>query len=145
MDRDDRVLAQSGNSEILRQPFVVDQTIAEVNDGIYDVEAEINEGSIHYGKLQLGISIENYESTIADARQKTVAIALVEMALVAFFLLVLGTYLTRQLQLLREGAKCLERGELGVSIVVPGKMKSQRRPQHLTKCPSICCNPIRKI
>lgn len=121
VDRDDRVIVQSGNLEILRHPFVVDHAIAEVNDGVYDVEAKINAGGILYGNVQLGISIENYESTIADARQKTVAIALVEIALVAFFLLVLGTYLKRQLQLLREGAKRLASGELGVSVVVAGE------------------------
>ena len=121
IDHDDKVIAQSGNMEILRHPFVVDHAIAEVNDGIYDVEARIIEGDILYGRVQLGISIENYESTMADAKQKTVAIALVEMTLVAFFSLVLGTYLTRQLQLLREGASRLARGELGTSIVVTGK------------------------
>ncbi len=121
MDHTNQVIAQSGQFDVLQRPFVADLSVFDVSDGTYDVEAEINEGGLLYAKVQLGISTENFESILATAKQRTISIAILEMALVAFFSFVLGSYLIRQLRKLRDGANRLSKGELGVLVQITGK------------------------
>lgn len=121
IDHTNQIIAQSGQFDVLQRPFVADLSVFDVNDGTYDVEVEINEGGLFYAKVQLGISTQNFESILATARQRTISIAILEIALVAFFSFVLGGYLIRQLRTLQDGANRLSKGELGVLVQITGK------------------------
>jgi PAS domain S-box-containing protein len=121
IDRSNQVIAQSGQSDVLQRPFVADLSVFDVSDGTYDVEAEINEGGLLYGKVHLGISTEKFDSILATAKQRTLSIAILEIVLVALFSFVLGGYLIRQLRTLRDGANRLSKGEQGVLVQITGK------------------------
>ena len=95
IDRSNQIIAQSGQSDVLQRPFVADLSVFDVSDGIYDVEAEINEGGLLYAKVHLGVSTEKFDSILATAKQRTISIAILEMVLVALFSFVLGGYLIR--------------------------------------------------
>lgn len=119
-DRDGRVLAARGAPEFLKRPFRADTGIDMVNDGVYDTGADIRIAGVRYGRVELGLSVDYIRAALARTARISLAIALVEMALVALFSLLLGTYLTRRLAGLRDAALRLRAGGLGHQVVVRG-------------------------
>lgn len=101
--------------------FNEDYSLDQVNDGVFDTSTPISEGGIEYGSVQLGISTESIKRTIDSATSFSVTIAVIEMFLVAMFSLLLGTYLTRQLRLLRHAAKRIATGDYSSEIVIKSK------------------------
>lgn len=119
-DADGHVLASAGRKELLDLPFEPDQSLATVTHGIYNAASGINVGGTAFGRVEIGIDVSNLLHTFSQAKQWSLLIAAVEMGLVALFSFLLGTYLTRQLNQLTEGAKRLAVGELGYQISVVG-------------------------
>ena len=117
---DGHVLASSGQKELLDLPFEPDQSLATVTHGIYNAASEIKVGGALFGRVEIGIDVSNLLHTYSQAKQWSLFIAAVEMGLVALFSFLLGTYLTRQLNQLTDGAKRLAVGELGYQIAVNG-------------------------
>ncbi|HKJ71904.1 MAG TPA: diguanylate cyclase, partial [Gammaproteobacteria bacterium] len=114
------VLAEAGREGSLDRPFEPDQSVASVSDGIYDTSQRITEGGETFGRLELGLSVANIRGVVADARQRTLTIAALEVGLVALFSLLLGTYLTRQLKQLRDASQLMASGEVGTLVTVRG-------------------------
>jgi PAS domain S-box-containing protein len=114
------VLAEAGSPEILAIPFREERSIDEVTDGVLDVEMFIEVYGTRFGSIQLGFSTKSLDGVMETSRREMILIALAEMVLVALFSLFLGTYLTRQLQALRDGAQRLSDGALGLTIPVSG-------------------------
>ncbi|MFC3120713.1 ATP-binding protein [Agaribacter flavus] len=100
-----QVLTQRGDTDELERKFAPDSSLTQVEDGVFDTQADIKQGDYTYGRVELGISIKNTQQAIAKVRNWSVSIALVELVLVALFSFILGNYLTRQLALLRIGAR----------------------------------------
>ncbi len=100
-----QVLTLRGKPEDLARPFIADISLMEVQDGIFDAQALIKQGDFTYGQIELGISIQNTQKAIAKVRNWSISIALLELLLVGLFSFLLGSYLTRQLSLLRAGSK----------------------------------------
>ena len=121
LDSGAEVLASAGTSAARQQAFVPDTSLAAVTDGVYDVRARIDVGGTVFGEVQLGIDVVYLQDTFAQAGNWSLSIAAVEMFLVALFSLLLGTYLTRQLAQLKEGAARISAGELGYQIAIRGK------------------------
>ena len=69
-------------------------------------------------KSNWGINTNSVATIIADNRQMSVAIAAVEMGLVALFSYLLGTYLTKQLKVLRRFARTISEGDYTVQIPI---------------------------
>ncbi len=114
------VLAEAGSPEILAIPFREERSIDEVTDGVLDVEMFIEVYGTRFGSIQMGFSTKSLDGVMETSRREMILIALAEMVLVALFSLFLGTYLTRQLQALRDGAQRLSDGALGLTIPVSG-------------------------
>jgi signal transduction histidine kinase len=116
-----RVLAQAGDAGALARPFRADTGIDGIDDEAFDAGAEIRvEGSLE-GEVEIGLSVGTVRSVLRAAKTRISAIAGAEMGLVALFSFILGLYLTRNLDALREGAQRLGAGELGYQIAVHGR------------------------
>ena len=119
-DADDLELAEQGDRAQLQRPFQADATLEAVTDGIYDTSAPIQVAGERFGQVEVGIRVDDLQEIFAQTRFWTLSIAGGEMVLVALFSLALGTYLTRQLAHLKQGAGRLAAGELGYQIPVRG-------------------------
>ena len=105
IDNQQRILAVSGDTSSLTSGFTADTTLANVNDGVFDSNRRIVVSGHYYGEIQLGIDIGYVQSSLIQIRNWIVSLALIELGLVALFSYGLGTYLTSQLNTLRQGAK----------------------------------------
>jgi C4-dicarboxylate-specific signal transduction histidine kinase len=121
LDQSEQEYAAVGDSAALSRQFREGQSLDDVIDGVFDVSADIVEGDIHYGRVEIGFNIDTIREVIADTRELSITIAVVELALVALFSYMLGTYLTRQLKVLRECARNITRGDYTTRIETTGK------------------------
>lgn len=115
------VLAEEGDERALRRPFAADDDPSKARDGVYDTYADIREGGGDFGRVEVGLSVEAFHALMREARSGGIVIAVVEMLLVALFSLLLGTYLTRRLDELREASNRIGREGPGFRILVKGK------------------------
>lgn len=113
-----RSLAQEGDVHALSRPFVQDYSVSAVDDEVFDVSEDVGQEGMYFGRVELGIDILSLNQKIAEVQQWTRFVALLEMALVAFFSFVLGSYLTSQLTTLRDSAKAIALGDLNVEVPV---------------------------
>lgn len=118
--RDGVVLAQAGDVKALARPFAADTRFEDVTDEIFDAFADIVVDGSSYGRVDIGFSVDAIRAVLADAKNKTVAIALTEMVLVALFSYVFGMYLTKGLSQLKQASQRISTGELGHEIPVRG-------------------------
>ncbi|MBK7414107.1 MAG: hypothetical protein IPJ38_02285 [Dechloromonas sp.] len=100
--------------------FVADERIDTVSDGRFDKELDVTIAGTSFGRIQFGIDVAPFQQILANTRQWTISISLLEMALVAFFSLFLGTYLTRQLTALRDASLAISGGQRGHRLTVSG-------------------------
>ena len=116
------VLSEGGEAEALAAPFDEDRTIERArSDQRLDVSAPITVAGSDFGHVELGLSTATLDSTFGDALVWMVGIALSEMILVALLGLALGHYLTRQLMMLKRGAKQVASGDFGYQIPIEGR------------------------
>lgn len=113
-------LAERGHAALLQREFVVDASLADVRDEVFDWSSPIEAGDIRYGEVRLGVSIAPLASLLGTARRWAAGIAAVEMLLVALFSWLLGSYLARQLVALREASRAFGAGDLARRIPVRG-------------------------
>ena len=112
------VLAQAGSNAHITGKFLADASLETVDDGVFDATAQIAEGGVVYGHVQIGIGISRIQEDLAALEQWSYSIALLELLLVAAFSWILGTYLTHQLQELRVAARAVSKDSLDVSVTV---------------------------
>jgi len=116
------ILSEGGDAVALAAPFAEDHAIEDTSsDHRLDVSAPIMMAGSAFGRVELGLSTAALDSTFGDALIWMVSIALSEMILVALLGLALGHYLTRQLMLLKRGAKQVAKGDFGHQIPISGK------------------------
>lgn len=120
-DADDVVLAEGGQAAALARDFVADVEPSHARDGVFDAAAEIREGGLVFGRVELGISVGALLSLLREARSGAIALAALEMGLVALFSFVLGTVLTRQLQRLRDASERIGAEGPGFRVAVAGR------------------------
>ncbi|MGB0665083.1 MAG: ATP-binding protein [Pontibacterium sp.] len=114
------VFAEAGDAAYLTKPFKEDIRVANVNDGVFDVSANIEEGGELFGRVELGLDTESLNHEITEARTWSATIAFGEMILVALFSYMLGTYLTQRLTELREAANKISDGNTQINLKVVG-------------------------
>jgi signal transduction histidine kinase/CheY-like chemotaxis protein len=100
--------------------FVADAHILDVNDGVFDRETEMKIAGQTVGTIQFGMDVAPLNALIAKTRNWAISISVLEMLLVAAFSFVLGTYLTRQLLLLRDASKTVASGDFSKDLTVLG-------------------------
>lgn len=118
LDANGTVFSELGNRHHLKKEFLEDFSLESVNDQVFDTSAQINESGIGYGRVELGINTDSIQALLQESRRLSFTIAAVEMALVALFSLLLGTYLTQQLKVLRLSAKKISDGDYSVKIKI---------------------------
>ena len=120
LEKDGRVLAQYGDAPTAQTPFVADDGLAGIGDGVLDREADIFVAGMPYGRVQFGIAIDGVTTATAHLRRWAFGISALEMVLVALFSLMLGLYLTRQLGRLRDASIRLAQGDMAHRIDASG-------------------------
>lgn len=115
------IFAAAGQAEALSLAFSADQTVEDVDDGVFDTYAEIVESGVVYGRVEIGLDISTLTAKIDEAKKWSAIIASIEMVLVALFSFILGAYLTGQLNVLTRAAKTIASGDLKVEVPVRGK------------------------
>jgi len=121
LDADGVVFAQAGDEVLLAQPFRADERPELIDDGVYDIQANIVEGGEVYGRVQIGIDTRYLERAIVEMQKWSISLASAEMVAVALFSFVLGTYLTAQLAILRRAAKAVEADNLDIEVPEKGQ------------------------
>ena len=117
----DEILAEAGLETFLNQSFKADNSVADSEtDGAYDTYANIMVNGYQFGRIELGLSIQEQQSIIDQATNHLSSIAFIEMLLVALFSLLLGIALTKRLTLLQEATLKLSQGETGLQIPIKG-------------------------
>ncbi|MES9905299.1 MAG: ATP-binding protein [Sedimenticola sp.] len=114
------ILAEGGDTAVLAMPHPPDNGLDGVDDGIFDVHAEIREGDTIYGIIEMGLSTSAIEQLLRKAKHWTISIAGLEVTLVAIFSFILGTYLTRQLQRLKSASETITQSGPGHQVAILG-------------------------
>lgn len=114
-------LAQRGARDALARPFKADQTLSDVDDGVFDVYAEINVAEQTFGRVELGISVGAIQEVLGNARNQLVLFGVLTMGGVMLFSYFLALYLTRGLETLKRASEAIASGELGHQIPVKGQ------------------------
>jgi PAS domain S-box-containing protein len=117
----DRWLVQKGSAEALQRSFAPDSTLDLVNDGVYDTFSPIREAGQDYGRVELGLSVGPIQAVIKEARLRIMGLAILEMALVALFSWLLGSYLTRQLKDLTTASNRVAAGDFSLHLPIRGR------------------------
>ena len=71
----ERVLAEGGDDQVLAHPFVADQRLADVQDGVFDTTAEIREAGVTFGRIELGLSTVSMQATFDRALRLIIILA----------------------------------------------------------------------
>ncbi|MEI8158549.1 MAG: ATP-binding protein [Burkholderiales bacterium] len=120
LDASGRVLSRQGDAALLARPFHPDTRIDEVEDGIFEWSTSVLAGGIRHGEVRVGVSVDPLKVLLASARRWAAGIAAIEIALVALFSWLLGSYLARQLVALQRSSKRYAAGDFEHRIVVTG-------------------------
>jgi len=119
-DADGAVLATSGNppppTEIIAQNLDVDET----RDGILDRSSDIGNGASIFGRVEIGIPVDQVYAVLRDGTLSMAISSLIALVLIALFGYLFAGLLSRPLALLRDGASRLAEGELGHTLPVKG-------------------------
>ncbi|WP_240697137.1 HAMP domain-containing hybrid sensor histidine kinase/response regulator [Vibrio genomosp. F6] len=119
--RNDKVLACSGDKSLLDRTPTFDKGLDTIDDGIFDTRVNIEVDGTVYGHIDMGFGTSSIDNLLASAQKSIVAIASLEVFLVAVFSLVLGTYLTRNLTKLTEAAHNVAENGPGYQIKMEQK------------------------
>ena len=120
------VLAEQGDRAALARPYREDYRLRDVVDGVFDAGAPIIVDGHRFGAVEIGLSVAALRQRLHSAAERIAAIAISGALLVLLFSYLLGSYLTRQLLLLRRGAQRIARDQgnspyVGVQIPVYGR------------------------
>ena len=115
------VLAEGGSADFLQREFQVHRSVADDDDGVFEVFEEIKVADQSYGRVEIGLATGTLQQVLDAARRRAASIAVIEMGLVALFSFALGTYLTRGLSQLRRASRHIAAGELGFRLTVRGR------------------------
>jgi len=118
IDRQDNILVGEGDKNTLARPFIQDNTIEQIDDGIFDTFSSITEGGKSFGRVEIGLDI-NFVSNIENSAQKQLAsLSILVVFLTAIFSFFFGQYLTRQLSALVQASQFFSDGELDHRVKV---------------------------
>ncbi len=120
LDAGGTVLAQRGAPKILERQFHPDDALDQVKDGVFDRSEPVLAGGIRHGEVRIGVLTAPLQFLIAAERRWAAGIAALEILLVALFSWLLGTYLVRQLDALREASERFAAGDFRHQVAVKG-------------------------
>ncbi|MDR5901111.1 PAS domain S-box protein [Halomonas icarae] len=97
-----------------------DTSIADVDDGRFDVVLPIEEGGTRLGLVQVGLDVTSLTRVMQDARHRLLVIAGAELLMVALISWWFGHYLSRGLGALQQAASAVARGNWQQRVRVRG-------------------------
>lgn len=106
------VLAEAGDTSSLKNGFTEDINVAQIDDGIFDAQASVEEAGLEFARVQVGLPVDSLLLFISQARYRLISIALAELLIVGLVSLLLGRYLTRGLLALQKVALAVTRGDM---------------------------------
>ncbi len=115
------VIMELGNPDSLARPFAEDFLVEDVEDGVFDVEAEITDEGIVIGMLQMGFSTDSIDSVMIAARRQTATISVIAIVIGLVIAIMLGNYFARQLKMLRDATRRIASGDVGYQLSVIGE------------------------
>ena len=121
LDARGTVLAQRGDPAILARPFQQEETIDSVQDGVFEQSQAVLAGGIRHGEVQIGVSVNSLKVLLGSARRWAAGVAGLEILLVALFSWLLGSYLVRQLNALRQASERFAAGDLDHRVLAKGQ------------------------
>ncbi|MBT3309989.1 MAG: PAS domain S-box protein [Gammaproteobacteria bacterium] len=129
----DQLLASGGDSTQLARPFEPDHSLGSATDAVFDIDADIIESEQLYGRVEVGLNTKQLEQKLEAATWKASSLAMVEIVLSALFSFLLGSWLVRQLELLRHASSEIANGQLGMQIPVKGSDEIAETAQHFNQ------------
>ena len=117
---DNVLLVSEGDEALLAQDNIRDHHISGVDDGVLDVQSDIQESGYYFGKVAMGFSTNQLDQFMVKASTRISSIAALEMLLVALFSWILGYYLTRNLSQLKRASRKILKGEVPEVLSVAG-------------------------
>jgi len=120
LDANGLVLTKAGDEKYHQIAFQEDNDPSNVMDNIYDTGADIQVQDIIYGRIELGLSVTNFQNLLSDARSFGFGMAGLVILLVALFSFALGTYLTAQLSSLALASERISAEGPGFKLPVRG-------------------------
>lgn len=116
----DDVMAQGGKKQLLEKSFREDVDYELIDDGIFDTYANITEEGEIYGRVEIGISVSFLQKSYQKALKQTFFIAGIELLLSALFSFLLGSILTKRLNVLNKATKVVAKGNYDYQIDIDG-------------------------
>lgn len=110
LDRTGLVMASIGQAPVDPTP---DQNYQQaLNDGIFDVTHQVKLSNQFLGTLNVGFSISEIQKITDETRFQNTSIAVIELILSITVTIILGLYLMRRINTLKQGALALKNGLL---------------------------------
>jgi len=122
LDRDDNTVIALGPYPENARPKI-DAHPAEVDDGVFDIEKQIQVAGQPMGKVLIGFSLSIMDEAIRKSRLHGVTIAAIEIILTVLVTVLIGLGLTRRLGLLSNAAAQVEVGNY--SVIVPEEIDDE--------------------
>ncbi|WP_375754004.1 ATP-binding protein [Vibrio sp. HN007] len=116
-----RLLASGGDPALLNISSSIDESLDTVIDGVYDTKVDIVSDGVIYGSIEIGFATTAIDNMLSQARNAIIGLATLEVALVALFSFILGTYLTRNLVRLRKATNIISSQGPGYQLEIPQK------------------------
>jgi PAS domain S-box-containing protein len=116
LDYNGNILAEQGSPNLLNKKFEPDSNLSSVDDNVYDSVAKIVQGENYHGRVELGFNTDIISRDAEDTRNRLIILSFVTLILTIGFALILGRYLTKQLNALIAGTEALSSGQLDYRI-----------------------------
>jgi PAS domain S-box-containing protein len=119
--RDPRGQVISGAGAQPPEPHHPDIRIADVTDGVLDHGETLTIAGQTLGSVEFGIDVSSLDRSVVTSARRGIFVGVVEILLAGLFSWALGSYLTRQLDELRDAGLRLAKGELSHRVPIHGK------------------------
>ena len=116
VDAKNRTLVSAGNHE----PSQIDLSVETMQGSVFDAAQVIAFNGSPFATVKIGFEVGPVLAVIKTAEQWGLGVAAIELLLVALFSFLLGHFLTRKLDLLKDSAVRIAEGDLTNSIEVVG-------------------------
>ncbi|MZI93293.1 HAMP domain-containing protein [Vibrio sp. CAIM 722] len=115
------VLSTAGDFPATFSQSMLEKSVTDVKDGVYDVSIPLSSSGVHFGTIWIGFSMKALNHTIDNAKHWSLIIITSEIILVAIFSYFLGYILTQRLNQLNVAAKQVTAGDLDINLDTRGK------------------------
>lgn len=95
---DRQMLVTVGDRELASRVFQQDQSLSDVNDGVFDTIVTLDKPATEIRAIELGISVQPIQAAVARISTWFISIAAIELLLVAAFLYLISAFFIRELK-----------------------------------------------